>query len=57
MKSPNIKELIIVNNKYIIKFLVPSTIFNAPRLVIFVAGPVIINNVPVPKLIPRFNQS
>ncbi len=34
----------------------PSTIFNAPRLVIFVEGPVSINEVALPVLMPSHNH-
>jgi len=37
---------------YSTNLLIPSTILSAPRFVIFVAGPVIINAVADPKLIP-----
>ena len=47
MKANNI-----IKAKYSIKLLAPSTIFNAPKFVIFVAGPVIINAVAEPILIP-----
>ena len=42
----------IVNDRYKIKRFNPSTIFTAPRLVIFVVGPVIINAEALPRLIP-----
>ena len=45
MKANNI-----IKAKYSIKLLAPSTIFNAPKFVIFVAGPVIINAVAEPIL-------
>jgi hypothetical protein len=47
----------IENRRYMAKSLVPRIIFTAPRFVIFVTGPVIINAAPEPMLIPIRSQS
>ena len=51
--SPVIRENTITKAIYRTKRFIPSTIFNAPRFVIFVAGPVIINAAALPMLIPE----
>ena len=40
------------NTQYSRKCLIPSTALSAPRFVIFVAGPVIINAAALPRLMP-----
>lgn len=50
--KPDKKAKIIVNKIYSTNRLKPSTIFKAPRFVIFVAGPVIINAHAAPILMP-----
>ena len=49
---PAKKENSITNARYKANRFVPMIIFTAPRLVIFVAGPVIINEAALPTLIP-----
>lgn len=49
---PVINENTMTNTKYSTNLLIPNTIFNAPRLVIFVAGPVSMNEAALPMLIP-----
>ena len=46
--SPEIRAKLIIKSRYNIKFFMPSAIFSAPKLVIFVAGPVIMNAVALP---------
>ena len=46
-----------VNARYSKKRRIPSTIFTAPRFVIFVAGPVIINAAADPILIPSYSHA
>ena len=54
--NPLIIEKIITYIRYKANLLNPRTIFNAPRFVIFVEGPVIIKAVALPILIPPNNQ-
>ena len=46
-----------VNIQYSANRLAPSTIFTAPRLVIFAAGPVIIKAAALPRLIPSASHA
>ncbi len=57
MTEPYKKENVNTYIKYIIKFFFPSTILSALRFVIFVDGPVSINDVAAPILIPEFIHS
>ena len=54
--SPIIRAKIILYARYSAKFLAPRTIFSAPRLLIFVAGPVNIKEAALPTLIPSHNH-
>ena len=51
------KENNITKPIYSRKFSNPNTIFNAPRFVIFVAGPVIIKAAALPMLIPSISHA
>ena len=50
--KPVTSEKAMTNPKYSKKRFIPRTIFNAPRFVIFVDGPVIMNAAALPMLIP-----
>ena len=52
MIHPVSKAKTTVNKRYRINRFKPNTIYTAPKLVIFVAGPVIINAAALPMLIP-----
>lgn len=53
VSNPVIRENAITKAIYRTNRFIPRTIFNAPRLVIFVAEPVIINAAALPMLIPE----
>ena len=56
-KAPDKSANAMQNRMYRANRFAPSTIFIAPRFVIFVAGPVIINAAALPMLIPFCSHS
>ena len=55
-KRPVNKEKTIVKTIYRPKYRIPSTILRAPRLVIFVAGPVSMKEAALPTLMPSHSH-